>query len=166
MEPDTPESLDPVVATARCPECTREVPFADLMRHLMKCLGIELGSRLLVGPLIVNIGTADSTRGGVIWLAEGLEYDRDGFRLKVGDAVLELTKKDALLLDYFVSNPRIVLSRARIIEAVWDVGAEVKEREVDTYVSRLRRMLGQHPEGDSVITTVHGAGYRFDFPER
>lgn len=80
--------------------------------------------------------------------------------------MLELTKKDALLLDYFVSNPRIVLSRTQIIEAVWDVGAEVEEREADTYVSRLRRMLGQHPDGYSMITTVHGAGYRFDFPER
>ena len=132
------------------------------MNHLIDCLGIEPGSRFLVGPLIVNVGTAGS---GVVRLADGLKFDRAAFRLRVGDAVLELTKKYALLLDYFVTHAGIVLSRDRILQAVWGQDYVGDDRLVDTYVARLRRILVQHPEGYSLITTVHGAGYRFDFAE-
>lgn len=159
VKTDLPAHADRSRVIASCPECTAQVQFENLIRHLMDCLGIEPGSRLLVGPLIVNVTGPDY---GTVWLADGLEYDRAAFRLKVGGAVIDLTKKYALLLDYFLTNAGIVLSRDRILQAVWGHDHVGNDRLVDTYVARLRRTLVQHPDGYRLITTVPGVGYRFD----
>lgn len=66
---------------------------------------------------------------------------------------VELTAREAELLELLLRDPRTVLSRAAAVERIWQ-GAAV-ENVVDRYVARLRRKLGDPP----VIRTVWGVGF-------
>lgn len=74
------------------------------------------------------------------------------------DRPLELTARELSLLRYFLHHPGEVLSAERLLEHVWDAHADPFTSSVRVILSRLRRKLGDPP----VITTVTGAGYRFE----
>ncbi len=93
-------------------------------------------------------------------------------RLAVGDLVVEVesmratisgrrvdfTALEFRLLEYLARNSSIVLSRDRILEAVWGLDVETSSNIVDVYVGYLRTKL----EADSeprLIHTIRGAGY-------
>ena len=84
------------------------------------------------------------------------DYIRKPFDIKVlleGTAV-DLTKKEFELLQYFLANQNIVLSREKILDYVWGMDYDGDIRTVDTHVRRLRKKIG-----DSYIQTVFGIGY-------
>lgn len=68
--------------------------------------------------------------------------------------VIELTKKEFELLQYFLSNPNIVLSREQILGQVWGIDYFGEIRTVDTHIRRLRKKIGC-----SYIQTKIGTGY-------
>ena len=71
---------------------------------------------------------------------------------------LTLTAREYALLEYFLRNPRRVLSRARILEHVWDDNFDPVANAVDVLVGRVRRKVdraGLVP----LVHTVRGAGY-------
>jgi two-component system OmpR family response regulator len=70
---------------------------------------------------------------------------------------LSLSPTELRLLRYFLTNPGRVLSRAQILDAVWDCGSGNVSNVVDTYVGYLRRKLEQH--GPPLIVTHRGFGY-------
>ncbi len=73
-----------------------------------------------------------------------------------GEEVLDYFERNkADLLLYFLNNQDLVLSRERILDAVWGMGYEGDIRTVDTHIRRLRKKLG-----DACIQTVFGMGYR------
>ncbi len=77
-----------------------------------------------------------------------------------GSRPVELTAKEFALLEYFLRHPGDVLSRARLIEHVWDFAYEGDSNVVDVYVRYLRNKIDR-PFGRDSIQTVRGAGYRF-----
>ncbi|HZQ36302.1 MAG TPA: response regulator transcription factor [Dehalococcoidia bacterium] len=70
---------------------------------------------------------------------------------------LELTAREFNLLEFLLRNCGQVLSRARILDAVWGEDAEPYGNVVDQYISYLRGKLDQH--GPRLIETVRGVGY-------
>jgi two-component system OmpR family response regulator len=76
-----------------------------------------------------------------------------------GDTVLELSAKEFALLELFLRHPGEVLSRARILEHVWDFAYEGVSNVVDQYVAYLRRKIDR-PFGIEQLETVRGSGYR------
>jgi len=68
---------------------------------------------------------------------------------------LSLSPKEFSLLEFFLRNPGIVLSRSQLIEAVWDFAYDGGSNVVDQYVNYLRRKIGRE-----TIETVRGMGYR------
>jgi len=75
-----------------------------------------------------------------------------------GDRVIELSNREFTLLEYLLRHPNQVLSRTQILFAVWEYDADPSSNVVDVYVRYLRRKLGE----PSPITTMRGAGYRYD----
>jgi two-component system response regulator MprA len=73
--------------------------------------------------------------------------------LVTGGAPVQLTAREAQLLELLLRDPRAVLSRAAAIEQIW--GGAATENIVDRYVARVRRKLGA-PEA---IRTVRGVGF-------
>ena len=74
---------------------------------------------------------------------------RDGGRV-------QLSERECALLEYLLRTPQEVVSRERILNAVWDYQFDPRSNVVDVYVARLRRKL----ETEAVIETVRGGGYR------
>jgi two-component system alkaline phosphatase synthesis response regulator PhoP len=68
-----------------------------------------------------------------------------------------LTLKEFDLLVYLLKNSGIVLSRERILQAVWDYSLTLETRTVDTHILTLRTKLGAC---GSLIQTVRGVGYK------
>jgi two-component system OmpR family response regulator len=80
-------------------------------------------------------------------------------RVHRGNEELSLTAKEAALLEYFLRHPGEVLTRAQIIEHVWDFAYDGGSNVVDVYVRYLREKV-ERPFGRRSIETVRGAGYR------
>ena len=88
---------------------------------------------------------------------EDVVLDDDAHEVVRGEAAIELTATEYRLLRYLMLNPRRVLSRAQLLEHVWDYDFGGDARVLETYVSYLRKKLDAH--GPSLIHTVRGVGY-------
>ncbi len=91
----------------------------------------------------------------------GLSVDIVRHRVTLDGSELSLRPLEFKLVATFLENPGVVYSRAKLLEDVWGITAEMNTRTVDTHIRRLRERLGAH--GDA-IETVHGFGYRLALP--
>lgn len=81
-----------------------------------------------------------------------------------GGRQVELSTREFALIEFFMRHPGQVLSREQMLSAIWDYSFDPGSNIVDVYVRYLRRKI-DHPNQPSLITTIRGAGYRFDPPE-
>jgi two-component system response regulator MprA len=95
------------------------------------------GDQLAFADLTLDIGSAIARRGG-----------RD----------LELTRREAQLLELLLRNARTVVTRELALDEVWGGDGEAAANVVDRYVAYLRRKLG----APALIHTVRGVGFRLD----
>jgi DNA-binding response OmpR family regulator len=79
------------------------------------------------------------------------EVERDGIKL-------ELQAKEFLLLEYFLRNPDLVLTKTQILEKVWGYNFDPQTNVVDVLVCRLRNKLDKE-FGRKSIQTIRGMGY-------
>lgn len=89
---------------------------------------------------------------------EGLKFDRNAMQLTVNGEEIELSSKERELIALFLANEKRLLSRERILNAIWNLQEDPMTNVVDVYVGRLRKKLVPY---DHLISTVRGAGYRF-----
>jgi two-component system response regulator MprA len=95
--------------------------------------------------------------GDVLRLAD-LEVDPAAMTVRRGGAAVDVTAQEFRLLEHFARNPRVVLTRSRLLEAVWGLDARTASNVVDVYVGYLRRKL-EDGGRTRLIHTVRGAGY-------
>jgi len=95
-------------------------------------------------------------------LASGdLILDRRSRRAYLGSAELGLTPKAIALLEYLMTHPDELLTRDRLLDAVWGWDYPTGTRTVDTRVAELRKALRDDASDPTYIETVPGQGYRF-----
>jgi len=90
-----------------------------------------------------------------------LSLDRWKRRVYVGSKELRLPPKAVALLEYLMTYPGQLLTRDRLLDAVWGCDYLIGARTVDTHIAQLRRVLGDDPTQPRYIETVRGRGYRF-----
>ena len=86
-----------------------------------------------------------------------LEMDLDTHEVWRAGTPVRLTATEFNLLRHFLEHPRLVLSKAQILDAVWDLGFDGDPNVVETYVSYLRKKLD--PLGPPLIHTIRTVGY-------
>lgn len=89
---------------------------------------------------------------------EELYINLKGYVVKVNEQVINLTRKEFLLLSFLVRHPGQVFTREQLLDQIWGLESEGTMRTVDTHVKTLRLKLksaGTH------IQTVWGVGYKF-----
>lgn len=91
--------------------------------------------------------------------AGGIEIDKAAHCVTIDGEVLDLSVKEFELLTYFVENPRIALSREKILNNVWNYDYFGDARTIDTHVKKLRSKLG---DKGNYIKTIWGMGYKFE----
>jgi two-component system copper resistance phosphate regulon response regulator CusR len=91
---------------------------------------------------------------------EDFELDRMTHKVKRANKRIEFSAKEFALLEYLALNTGRVISRAMIIEHVWDQSFESVTNIVDVYIRQLRTKLDEGHER-KLIHTVRGSGYIF-----
>ncbi|MEA2508634.1 MAG: two-component system, OmpR family, response regulator [Actinomycetota bacterium] len=114
------------------------VEFLARLRALMRRGGAERPVALAVGDLTLDPATREVARHGT---------------------PIELSSREFSLLEYFMRRAGEVVSRAQLIEHVWDFAYEGDSNVVDVYVRYLRQKVDR-PFGKDSLMTVRGAGYR------
>jgi DNA-binding response OmpR family regulator len=87
-----------------------------------------------------------------------LEMELVERRVVRGRRMIDLTPKEFSLLEYFLRNPRRVLTRTSIAEHVWDYNFDWQSNVVDVFVNGVRRKLEEDSE-PRLIHTLRGVGY-------
>ena len=93
---------------------------------------------------------------------EDVELDEDAHEVRRGDAIVDLTATEYRLLRYLMLNPRRVLTRAQLLEHVWEYDFGGDARVLETYISYLRKKVDV--DGSPLIHTVRGVGYSLRLP--
>ena len=91
--------------------------------------------------------------------AGGIVMDKTAHTVAIDGQNIDLSVKEFELLDYFMNNRGIALSRERILDSVWSYDYFGDARTIDTHVKKLRSKMGA--KGD-YIKTVWGVGYKFE----
>lgn len=100
-----------------------------------------------------NVMGTESTEVG------GIRIDKAARQVTVDGNPVDLSYKEFELLNYFIENQGLALSREKILNNVWNYDYFGDARTIDTHVKKLRSKLG--PKGE-YIKTVWGMGYKFE----
>ncbi|MFC8225584.1 response regulator transcription factor [Streptomyces sp. NPDC057287] len=112
--------------------------------------------------LVARIRALLRRRGGSaspVLTAGALRMDTAARRVHLGEDEVVLTAKEFAVMEQLVLRAGEVVSKADILEHVWDFAYDGDPNIVEVYVSTLRRKLGA-----ASIRTVRGAGYRLETP--
>jgi two-component system OmpR family response regulator len=91
-----------------------------------------------------------------------IELDQDSYEVRRAGALIDLSPTEYRLLRFLMLNSGRVLTRAELLDHVWDYDFGGSSTVVATYVAYLRRKLAQH--GPDVIHTQRGVGYSLRLP--
>jgi two-component system, OmpR family, response regulator len=115
-----------------------------------------------IRTILRRTGQASPESGRLVF--EDLELDEESREVTRGGALIELTATEYRLLRYLMLNPRRVMTRAQLLDHVWNYDFGGDGRVLETYISYLRKKLDTH--GPSLIKTVRGVGYALQAPRR
>ena len=110
------------------------------------------GKRLEAGGIVLDTAAHSCT-------IDGKEYDMRSCHFPIDGKETELSFKEFELLQYFMENSGIALSREKILNNVWNYDYFGDARTIDTHVKKLRAKMGD--KGDR-IKTIWGMGYKFE----
>ena len=100
---------------------------------------------------------AASTRSGSTLVVGDLTLDEDSHEVTRGGTAITLTATEFELLRYLMRNPRRVLSKAQILDRVWNYDFGGQANVVELYISYLRKKIDA--DRAPMIHTMRGAGY-------
>ena len=101
--------------------------------------------------------TRPAAAGSVLTFAD-VELDQESYEVRRSGHLLDLTPTEYRLLRYLMLNPGRVLTRAQLLDHVWNYDFGGSSTVVSTYVAYLRRKLARY--GPDVIRTQRSVGYR------
>jgi len=101
--------------------------------------------------------TRPAAAGPVLTFAD-VELDQESYEVRRSGHLLDLTPTEYRLLRYLMLNPGRVLTRAQLLDHVWNYDFGGSSTVVSTYVAYLRRKLARY--GPDVIRTQRSVGYR------
>jgi two-component system OmpR family response regulator len=136
---------------------------ADKVRGLTIGGDDYLAKPFSLEELVARLGVMERRLATALPVRRVLSYadvvlDEDRHVVTRNDTPVALTATEFKLLRYFLMNPELALSKAQILDHVWNYDFDGDANVVETYVSYLRRKLDRH--GPPLIHTLRGVGYR------
>ena len=149
-------SVPVIVLTARDQQDDKSIGFglgAD--DFVTKPFGLE---ELLMRVAAVLRRSKNTPTSGNILVSGNISLDVSNYRVSVKDEVIETSPTEFKLLHYLMENMGRVLTREQILSAVWGLDFATDGAVLDTYISYLRKKLGDNAN----IRTVRGVGYQIE----
>ena len=112
---------------------------------------------------IMRRTSKDQAPGSVIRVGE-LEINEDAHDVSVNGELVDLSPTEYQLLRYLATNPNRVLTKAQILDHVWEYDFNGEMGIVESYVSYLRKKLDPISK-DPLIVTKRGVGYMLRGPK-
>lgn len=106
--------------------------------------------------------TRPAAAGSVLAFAD-IELDQDTYEVRRAGHAIDLSPTEFRLLRYLMLNPGRVLTRAQLLDHVWDYDFAGSSTVVSTYVAYVRRKLARY--GPDVIHTQRAVGYSLRAPQ-
>lgn len=97
-----------------------------------------------------------------IFSVGNLEINSSAGEVSADGKNIQLTRKELEILEFFVQNQNQVFSREQLLNNIWGIDYDGDERTVDQHIKRLRAKLDSVPHDGWKISTVFGAGYKFE----
>ena len=92
-----------------------------------------------------------------------VEVDMATLKAKAGGNEIEISGREAQIVQYFAANPNRIISRGELYERVWgDSMTEIETRTVDMHIAKLRGKIEADHTDPKIIKTVRGAGYIYE----
>ncbi|MHC4572859.1 MAG: response regulator transcription factor [Planctomycetota bacterium] len=92
-----------------------------------------------------------------------LDVDIAALKVKRNETEIEITKREAQLIQYFAANPNRVIGREELYREVWnETMTDLGTRTMDMHIAKLRSKIERQPADPQIIKTVRGAGYKYD----
>jgi DNA-binding response OmpR family regulator len=110
----------------------------------------------LLARIQLRLRSAGAPPEPTVLHAGGVTLDLQTRRVRVRDRWVDLSAREFALLETFMRNPDLVLTREQLLSRVWGLDFDPGSNVIDVYVRYLRRKLGE-----TRIETVRGTGYRF-----
>lgn len=95
-----------------------------------------------------------------ILLYKDIQIDRENIQVFLGDTIINLTKREYLILELLMSNPNKVFTKNNIYESVWNEEFLGEENAVNVHISNIRQKLAKENPNESYIQTVWGIGFK------
>jgi DNA-binding response OmpR family regulator len=96
----------------------------------------------------------------------GLEVDVPALKVRRDGKEIEITKREAAIIQYFAANPNRVISREELYKEVWqETMTDLGTRTMDMHIAKLRSKIETSPAEPQIIKTVRGAGYKYETSE-
>ena len=131
--------------------------------------GLDAGADdYLIKPIALNelaarlraISRRARGRPEPVWQHGALEYNGATKAVRWRGEPVQLTSREAALLEVLLANPGRVLSKAQIVEKLYGWGEEVDSNALEVFVHHLRRKIAP-----TVVRTVRGMGYALGEPD-
>jgi DNA-binding response OmpR family regulator len=92
-----------------------------------------------------------------------LDVDMAALTIRRGTKEIEISKREAAIIQCFAAGPNRVISREELYREVWnDTMSELGTRTVDVHIAKLRSKIEQDPASPQIIKTIRGAGYKYE----
>ena len=92
-----------------------------------------------------------------------LDVDIAALKVMRDNNEIEITKREAAIIRYFAANPNRVISREELYKEVWnDTLTDLGTRTMDMHIAKLRSKIERDSADPKIITTVRGAGYKYE----
>lgn len=160
---------------------TKDIPIVMLSAkadELDRVLGLEMGAddyvtkpfspRELVARVKARLRrtSREEEKPGEVKMEGRLDYgrmliDEERFAVYIDGVKQDFTLKEFELIRFLARYPGKVFSRDQLLEQVWGYDYAGDSRTVDVHIRHIRQKLEHLPEGDRIIETVRGVGYRF-----
>jgi len=92
-----------------------------------------------------------------------LDVDIPALKVRREGKDIEISKREAAIIQYFTANPNRIISREELYKAVWnETMSELGTRTVDMHIAKLRSKIERNAAEPQIIKTVRGAGYKYE----
>ena len=91
------------------------------------------------------------------------EVDIPALKVRRQSKEVEISKREAAIIQYFAANPNRVISREELYKEVWkETMTELGTRTMDMHIAKLRGKIETDTGEPQIIKTVRGAGYKYE----